>query len=126
MLVLVLVFVLVLLLLLLVLMVMVVMVLAVAGGQRFLSKHRERSSHHGMHTHLQRQLFPFRMKTLNEFLLMVRKDSFPQRKLMTVSWSIQQLTSLTKLPAFWPEVNYFKFIWPIKNYNVLMYKQTIL
>lgn len=63
MLVLVLVLVFVLLLLLLVFMVMVVVVLAVPGrGQSLLSKHGERGRH-GMHTHLQRLLFTFRVKT---------------------------------------------------------------
>lgn len=103
----VLVLVLVLLLLLLVLVVVVMVVLAVSRGRRLLSKHWERSRYHGMHTHLQRLLFTFKMKTPNEFLLIVRKDSYPRRTLRTVSCSIQiqQPPSSTELPASWPEVN---------------------
>lgn len=99
--------VLVLLLLLLVLMVMVMVVLAVSRGRRLLSKHWEWSRYHGMHSHLQRLLFTFKIKTPNEFLLTVRKDSYPRRTLRTVSCSIQiqEPTSPTELPASWPEVN---------------------
>lgn len=99
--------VLVLLLLLLVLVVMMMMVLAVSRGGGLLSKHWEWSRYHGMHTHLQRLLFTFKIKTPNEFLLIIKKDSYPRRMLRTASCSIQiqQPISSTELPTSWPEVN---------------------
>lgn len=90
--------VLVLLLLLLVLVVMMMMVLAVSRGRRLLSKHWEWSCYHGMHTHLQRLLFTFKIKTPNEFLLIVERT-------VSCSIQIQQPVSSTELPASWPGVN---------------------